>query len=163
MPVPSTLAWSTARNMAGRFNGVLLVACVQDIHVRDSEQSIQNPAQDLTDCNEADIPDEIGTLCETIHIALVCMGKCMRQITPMLKSLLRHRQNPIHFHMIVDTASQHTTSKLFDTWDLPDGNHYSGIYALVKLLFPDILPATLDQVIVLDSDLTFLCDIAELW
>lgn len=153
------------------------------------------------------------------------MGKCSRQITPMLKSLLRHRQNQIHFHMIVDAASQHTTSKLFDTWDLPDGininkhayyalltfthstlihfkhycysvttmfvmqiinfvpvkytcynaqsrlsqvrwipnSHYSGIYALVKLLLPDILPASLTQVIVLDSDLTFLCDIAELW
>ncbi|XP_072945492.1 xylosyl- and glucuronyltransferase LARGE2s-like isoform X2 [Epargyreus clarus] len=42
-------------------------------------------------------------------------------------------------------------------------SHYSGIYAMVKLLFPSILPETLKQVIVLDSDLTFLCDVAELW
>lgn len=42
-------------------------------------------------------------------------------------------------------------------------SHYSGIFALVKLLFPDILPESLRQVVVLDSDLTFLCDIAELW
>ncbi|XP_013171453.1 PREDICTED: glycosyltransferase-like protein LARGE2 isoform X2 [Papilio xuthus] len=129
-----------------------------------------------------EIPDEVGTLCETVHIALVCMGKCTRIIMPMLKSLLQHRQNPIHFHFIVDTAAGQTISKLFDTWDLPDvkyscynaqnrlsqvrwvpNSHYSGIYALVKLLFPDILPDTLQQVIVLDSDLTFLCDIAELW
>ncbi|KPJ18829.1 Glycosyltransferase-like protein LARGE1 [Papilio machaon] len=129
-----------------------------------------------------EIPDEAGTLCETVHIALVCMGKCTRIIMPMLKSLLQHRQNPIHFHFIVDTAADQTISKLFDTWDLPDvkytcynaqnslsqvrwvpNSHYSGIYALVKLLFPDILPDTLQQVIVLDSDLTFLCDIAELW
>ncbi|KAG6459736.1 hypothetical protein O3G_MSEX011570 [Manduca sexta] len=128
------------------------------------------------------IPDTIGTLCETIHIALVCMGKCTRLITPMLKSMFHHRQNPLHFHMIVDLGSQHTITKLFDTWDLPDvkytcynaqnrlsqvrwipNSHYSGVYALVKLLFPDILPYTLTQVIVLDSDLTFLSDVAELW
>ncbi|XP_028172854.1 LARGE xylosyl- and glucuronyltransferase 2-like [Ostrinia furnacalis] len=128
------------------------------------------------------IPDAYGTICETVHIALVCMGKCMRLITPMLKSLLHHRQNPIHFHFIVDGTSQQITNVLFDTWDLPDvkytcynaqnrlmqvrwipNSHYSGIYALVKLLFPDILPDTLKQVIVLDSDLTFLCDVAELW
>lgn len=42
-------------------------------------------------------------------------------------------------------------------------SHYSGIYALVKLLFPEILPPSLHRVIVLDSDLTFLSDVAELW
>ncbi|XP_059046697.1 xylosyl- and glucuronyltransferase LARGE2s-like [Achroia grisella] len=128
------------------------------------------------------IPDSIGTLCETVHIAMVCMGKCMRLVTPMIKSLLHHRQNPLHFHFIVDSTSQEITNILFDTWDLPDvkytcydaqnwlpqvrwipNSHYSGIYGLVKLLFPSILPNTLKQVIVLDSDLTFLCDIAELW
>lgn len=128
------------------------------------------------------IPDAVGTLCETVHIALVCMGKCSRQITPMIKSLMHHRQNPIHFHFVVDTNSHRTINTLFDTWDLPDvkyscynaegylsqvqwirNSHYSGIYALVKLLFPDILPDSLSQAIVLDSDLTFLCDVAELW
>ncbi|KAI8440489.1 hypothetical protein MSG28_001762, partial [Choristoneura fumiferana] len=104
-----------------------------------------------------DIPDESGTLCETIHVALVCMGKCPRLVTPMLKSLLHHRQNPVHFHLIADAASQHTISP----W-VPN-SHYSGIFALVKLLFPDILPSTLKQVIVLDSDITFLCDVVELW
>ncbi|KAL4706703.1 hypothetical protein ACJJTC_014458 [Scirpophaga incertulas] len=128
------------------------------------------------------IPDAIGTLCETIHIALVCMGKCMRLITPMMKSLLHHRQNPLHFHFIVDGTAQHIAETLFNTWDLPDvkytcynaqnhlvkvrwipNSHYSGVYALVKLLFPEILSTTLNQVIVVDSDLTFLCDVAELW
>ncbi|XP_026751626.1 xylosyl- and glucuronyltransferase LARGE2s-like [Galleria mellonella] len=128
------------------------------------------------------IPDTMGTLCETVHIAMVCMGKCMRLVTPMIKSLLHHRQNPLHFHFIVDGTSQEITNILFDTWDLPDvkytcydaqnwlpqvrwipNSHYSGIYGLVKLLFPSILPNSLKQVIVLDSDLTFLCDIAELW
>ncbi|XP_023942707.1 xylosyl- and glucuronyltransferase LARGE1 [Bicyclus anynana] len=141
-------------------------------HVGESENSYLVPQ----------IPDETGTLCETVHIALVCMGKCTWIITPMLKSLLHHRQNPLHFHFIVGTGSERTISKLFDTWDLPDVNytcynvqnrlsevqwipnrHYSGIYALVKLLFPSLLPMYLRQAIVLDSDLTFLCDVAELW
>ncbi|XP_062528123.1 xylosyl- and glucuronyltransferase LARGE2s isoform X2 [Bombyx mori] len=128
------------------------------------------------------IPDSIGTLCETIHIALVCMGKCTRLITPMFKSLLHNRQNPLHFHMVVDNTAEHTVAVLFDTWMLPDvkytcynaqnrlsevrwipNSHYSGVYALVKLLFPDILPENLDRIIVLDSDLTFLSDVAEIW
>ncbi|XP_048481202.1 xylosyl- and glucuronyltransferase LARGE2s [Plutella xylostella] len=128
------------------------------------------------------IPDIVGTLCEKIHIALVCMGKCPPTITPLLKSLLHHRQNPIHFHFIVDTSSEHVLNTLMKTWDLPDVNyscynaqdhlfkvswvpnkHYSGIYTLVKLLVPEILPASLPRVIMLDSDLTFLSDVAELW
>ncbi|KAM3966037.1 xylosyl- and glucuronyltransferase LARGE1 [Aphomia sociella] len=136
----------------------------------------------VTTYNVPFIPDTIGTLCETVHIAMVCMGKCMRIITPMLKSLLHNRQNPLHFHLIVDSTSEEITNILFETWDLPDvkytcynaqnwlpqvrwipNSHYSGIYGLVKLLFPSILPNTLKQVIVLDSDLTFLCDVAELW
>ncbi|CAB3225466.1 unnamed protein product [Arctia plantaginis] len=127
-------------------------------------------------------PAALGTLCETVDIALVCMGKCTRLITPMLKSLLHHRQNPLHFHFVVDSTSQHAISVLFDTWDLPDvkytcynaqsklsevqwipNAHYSGVFGLAKLLYPDILPSSLNQVIVLDSDLTFLCDVAELW
>ncbi|XP_045453796.1 LARGE xylosyl- and glucuronyltransferase 2-like [Melitaea cinxia] len=129
-----------------------------------------------------EIPDAAGTLCETVHIALVCMGKCTRIITPMLKSLLHHRQTQVHFHFIVGSGSMHTINKLFETWDIPDvkytcydsqnrlsevrwipNSHYSGIFALVKLLFPSILPDSLKRVIVLDSDLTFLSDIAELW
>lgn len=41
--------------------------------------------------------------------------------------------------------------------------HYSGIYGLVKLTLAKILPTTLNKVIVLDTDVTFATDIAELW
>ncbi|XP_013191389.2 xylosyl- and glucuronyltransferase LARGE1 isoform X2 [Amyelois transitella] len=128
-----------------------------------------------------EIPD-VGNLCETVHLSLICMGKCMQLVTPMLKSLLHHRQNPIHFHIIVDGSTEHIIKEFFRTWDLPDvkytcynaqkflpqvswipNTHYSGVYGLTKLLFPEILPNSLERVIVLDSDLTFLCDIAELW
>lgn len=128
------------------------------------------------------VPKPKNGLCETIHVAFVCMHKCTRYVIPMLKSLLYHRQNPIHFHIMVDDQSEISTKTLFDSWDLPDvkykcynvvnkmsavdwipNSHYSGVYTLVKLILPDILPETLDKVIVLDGDLTFLSDVAELW
>ena len=41
--------------------------------------------------------------------------------------------------------------------------HYSGVYGLMKLTLPKILPDSLNKVIVLDTDVTFATDIAELW
>lgn len=41
--------------------------------------------------------------------------------------------------------------------------HYSGVYGLMKLTLPKVLPDTLQRVIVLDTDVTFATDIAELW
>lgn len=41
--------------------------------------------------------------------------------------------------------------------------HYSGIYGLMKLVLPKTLPERLDKIIVLDTDITFATDIAELW
>ncbi|KAJ2945231.1 hypothetical protein O0L34_g9302 [Tuta absoluta] len=130
----------------------------------------------------SEMQDSAGTLCETIHLSLMCMGKCGHNITPMLKSLLHHRQNPLHFHLIVDTKTEKVIRTLFKTWSLPDvkcslynaegllskllwipNSHYSGVYLFVKLLYPDILPKRMEQVIVLDTDLTFLSDVVELW
>lgn len=41
--------------------------------------------------------------------------------------------------------------------------HYSGVYGLLKLTLPKVLPDTLQKVIVLDTDVTFATDIAALW
>lgn len=41
--------------------------------------------------------------------------------------------------------------------------HYSGVYGLLKLTLPSILPKNITKVIVLDNDLTFNANIAELW
>lgn len=41
--------------------------------------------------------------------------------------------------------------------------HYSGLYGLMKLVLPGVLPPDLTRVIVLDTDVTFASDIAELW
>lgn len=41
--------------------------------------------------------------------------------------------------------------------------HYSGVYGLLKLTLPKVLPDTLQKAIVLDTDVTFATDIAALW
>lgn len=41
--------------------------------------------------------------------------------------------------------------------------HYSGIYGLMKLTLAKTLPSDLSKVIVLDTDITFATDVAELW
>ena len=41
--------------------------------------------------------------------------------------------------------------------------HYSGMYGLLKLTLPNVLPTWLDRVIVLDCDVTFASDVADLW
>lgn len=46
---------------------------------------------------------------------------------------------------------------------VPNG-HYSGIYGLIKLTFPKIIPIDVtDKIIILDTDLIFNSDIFELW
>ncbi len=71
---------------------------------------------------------------------------------------------------------------LFTNWNLPQvtqdfypsenmvndfnwipNKHYSGIYGLLKLTLPKILPPSLQKVIVLDTDVTLATDIARLW
>lgn len=43
------------------------------------------------------------------------------------------------------------------------GQHYSGPYGHLKLTLPYILPKSLSDVILLDTDLTFAANIEELW
>uniref|UniRef100_A0AAV2LRK2 LARGE xylosyl- and glucuronyltransferase 2 n=1 Tax=Knipowitschia caucasica TaxID=637954 RepID=A0AAV2LRK2_KNICA len=92
------------------------------------------------------------------------------------------RRNPLHFHFITDSVAQQILSALFRSWMVPSvqvsfydaetlksevswipNKHYSGIYGLMKLTLTKALPSELSQVIVLDTDITFATDIAELW
>jgi glycosyltransferase-like protein LARGE len=41
--------------------------------------------------------------------------------------------------------------------------HYSGVYGLLKLTLPKVLPQSVDKVMVFDCDVTFSADIADLW
>ncbi|XP_061494960.1 xylosyl- and glucuronyltransferase LARGE1 isoform X2 [Rhineura floridana] len=121
--------------------------------------------------------------CETIHVAIVCAGyNASRDVVTLVKSVLFHRRNPLHFHLIADAIAKQILATLFRTWMVPavridfydadelksevswiPNKHYSGIYGLMKLVLTKTLPANLERVIVLDTDITFATDIAELW
>lgn len=121
--------------------------------------------------------------CELIHVACVCAGhNASRDVVTLVKSVLFHRRNPLHFHFITDAVAHQILSALFQSWMVPSvqvsfydadqlksevswipNKHYSGIYGLMKLTLTKTLPPDLSQVIVLDTDITFATDIAELW
>ncbi|XP_047437058.1 xylosyl- and glucuronyltransferase LARGE2s [Mugil cephalus] len=121
--------------------------------------------------------------CELIHVACVCAGhNASRDVVTLVKSVLFHRRNPLHFHFITDTVANRILSSLFQSWMVPSvqvsfydadelksevswipNKHYSGIYGLMKLTLTKALPSDLTKVIVLDTDITFATDIAELW
>uniref|UniRef100_A0A673BZG4 LARGE xylosyl- and glucuronyltransferase 2 n=1 Tax=Sphaeramia orbicularis TaxID=375764 RepID=A0A673BZG4_9TELE len=121
--------------------------------------------------------------CELIHVACVCAGhNASRDVVTLVKSILFHRRNPLHFHFITDTVANRILSSLFQSWMVPSvqvsfydadelksevswipNKHYSGIYGLMKLTLTKALPAHLSKVIVLDTDITFATDVAELW
>ncbi|GFN86741.1 large xylosyl- and glucuronyltransferase 2 [Plakobranchus ocellatus] len=127
---------------------------------------------------EPDIPK-----CEVINIAIVCAGhNATRDVVTLIKSVLFYRRNPLHFHFLSDEVAETILTKLFETWSVaevqvsfynadsvkPDiawipNTHYSGVYGLMKLTLPKTLPETMHKVIVLDTDVTFSTDIAELW
>ncbi|XP_077178412.1 xylosyl- and glucuronyltransferase LARGE2 [Paroedura picta] len=121
--------------------------------------------------------------CELIHVAIVCAGyNASRDVVTLVKSILFHRKNPLHFHLITDNVAQKILQTLFQSWMVPSvhvsfynaddlkaevswipNKHYSGIYGLMKLTLTKALPSDLSKVIVLDTDITFATDIAELW
>ena len=118
-------------------------------------------------------------------------------MVPLLKSILFYRRNPLRFHFISDAAARSILARLTDTWRLPQvavqfypaeqvlqdvawipNKHYSGVFGLLKLTLPKILPKTLEkvsvtsmnlptyctvQVIILDTDVILATDVGRLW
>lgn len=141
----------------------------------DDDHNIPGPVVKVTSSSSGN--------CDVIQVAIVCAGyNSSRSVVTLIKSILFHRKNPLHFHFISDSAAQSILETLFTSWDVPaiswtfyptrdleshvswiPNKHYSGIFGLMKLVLPQILPPTLDQVIVLDTDITFESDITELW
>ena len=64
-------------------------------------------------------------LSQVIHIAVVCAGHgASRQVVTLIKSILFHRRNPLHFHFISDSIGQEILSVLFQTWAIPAGTTF---------------------------------------
>ncbi|CAG2161830.1 unnamed protein product [Oppiella nova] len=150
----------------------------QPLSVNSETNSVLNAT---TDCHNRH--KDIVPKCEVIEIVIVCAGyNSSRSVVTLIKSILFYRKNPLHFHFISDSIAQLILQTLFKTWSVPGlafnfyladnlqsdvswvpNKHYSGVYGLMKLVLPKALPQTLDKVIVLDTDITFATDIAELW
>ena len=121
--------------------------------------------------------------CQAVQVALVCAGaEASRTVITLIKSILFYRRSPVHLHFISDSVARKILGHLFESWRIPQVNislyrtedvvsdvswipnkHYSGVYGLLKLTLPKILPETLDKVIVLDTDVIFATDIGKLW
>ncbi|XP_053141501.1 xylosyl- and glucuronyltransferase LARGE2 isoform X3 [Hemicordylus capensis] len=139
----------------------------------------QDGRNNLTGC----LKQRMVQKCELLHVAIVCAGyNASRDVVTLVKSILFHRKNPLHFHLITDSVAKQILQTLFQSWMVPSvhvsfynaddlklevswipNKHYSGIYGLMKLTLTKALPADLSKVIVLDTDITFATDIAELW
>lgn len=145
-------------------------------------EELENTAEERANHSEC-IRSPTAEKCELIHVACVCAGhNASRDVVTLVKSILFHRRNPLHFHFITDTVANQILSSLFQSWMVPSvqvsfydadelkpevswipNKHYSGIYGLMKLTLTKALPSDLSKVIVLDTDITFATDIAELW
>ena len=121
--------------------------------------------------------------CTVIHLAFVAAGyETSKSVVTVLKSVLFYRHVPLHLHLIVDKPAQIVLQTLLPTWQLPLLNysfysaeslkqkvdwipnaHYSGVYGLMKLVLPSTLPLSVENVIVLDTDVTVITDIKSLW
>ncbi|KAJ8413107.1 hypothetical protein AAFF_G00106890 [Aldrovandia affinis] len=142
----------------------------------------ENTAEEAANHTEC-VRQPVVERCELIHVACVCAGhNASRDVVTLVKSILFHRRNPLHFHFITDAVANQILSSLFQSWMVPSvqvsfydadelksevawipNKHYSGIYGLMKLTLTKALPSDLTKVIVLDTDITFATDIAELW
>lgn len=139
-------------------------------------------SDDLANQSEEVLMQDIIDQCQEIHIVMASAGyNATRSSTTMFKSLLFYRKNPIHFHLIVDQISQKILRTLFDTWEIPhlQVSYYltedvvsdvalitkasladTGLY---KLAIPQIIPNTVDRVIVIEPEVNFAENVAELW
>uniref|UniRef100_A0A4X1SET1 LARGE xylosyl- and glucuronyltransferase 2 n=1 Tax=Sus scrofa TaxID=9823 RepID=A0A4X1SET1_PIG len=145
----------------------------------------RDPPADHGGHNRSDCvpPRPLPPKCELLQVAIVCAGhNSSRDVITLVKSMLFYRKNPLHLHLVTDAVARNILETLFHTWMVPavrvsfydadelkpqvswiPNKHYSGLYGLMKLVLPGALPPDLARVIVLDTDVTFASNIAELW
>ncbi|XP_078197019.1 xylosyl- and glucuronyltransferase LARGE2 isoform X2 [Callithrix jacchus] len=169
----------------GCFPGQLMPRVPPDWRLRGAAALDGDPLAGPRDRNPSDCGPQppLPPKCELLHVAIVCAGhNSSRDVITLVKSMLFYRKNPLHLHLVTDAVARNILEMLFHTWMVPavrvsfynadelkpqvswiPNKHYSGLYGLMKLVLPSTLPAELARVIVLDTDITFASDIAELW
>ena len=125
------------------------------------DRKFRTREKETKDCaSQKDASEPQISKCEIIHIVIVCAGyNSSRSVVTLIKSILFHRKNPLHFYFISNSISKTILETLFRTWAVPEidvsfylvdtiqpevnwipNKHYSGIYGLVKLTLPKALP-----------------------
>ena len=117
----------------------------------------------------------------TIHIAFISAGtENFRNLRIATQTLLMKTKSFVTFHLIGDVENYNYMKNLlahcskqnikFYDWkqyeyliEFIPNTHYSGIFTLLKLLLPEILPFTIDRVIVMDTDMIFNRNVKLLW
>nr|KAF6437842.1 LARGE xylosyl- and glucuronyltransferase 2 [Molossus molossus] len=163
------------RGGPGSFPCALTPRIPQDGRPREAAARDRDPQTDHRGHNRSDcvLLRPLPAKCELLHVAIVCAGhNSSRDVVTLVKSMLFYRKNPLHLHLVTDTVAKNILETLFHTWMVPavwpkvswvPNKHYSGLYGLMKLVLPGVLPPALARVVVLDTDVTFASDIAELW
>uniref|UniRef100_A0A8C7UL85 LARGE xylosyl- and glucuronyltransferase 2 n=1 Tax=Oncorhynchus mykiss TaxID=8022 RepID=A0A8C7UL85_ONCMY len=82
-------------------------------------EDVENTAEERA--NHTECPRSPTVLkCELIHVACVCAGhNASRDVVTLVKSILFHRKNPLHFHFITDAVANQILSSLFQSWMVP--------------------------------------------
>ena len=63
--------------------------------------------------------------CSYVHVAVTCIGhRPTRWLSTLVKSILFYRSRPIHLHLITDDDAKLILTKLFNTWNIPQGKRF---------------------------------------
>uniref|UniRef100_A0A8C2GWY2 LARGE xylosyl- and glucuronyltransferase 2 n=1 Tax=Cyprinus carpio TaxID=7962 RepID=A0A8C2GWY2_CYPCA len=82
-------------------------------------EDVENTAEERANHSECS-RSPTAEKCELIHVACVCAGhNASRDVVTLVKSILFHRRNPLHFHFITDTVANQILSTLFQSWMVP--------------------------------------------
>lgn len=80
------------------------------------------------------LPSICSLFLQVIHIAVVCAGhSASRQVVTLIKSILFHRRNPLHFHFISDAVAEKILTVLFNTWSITAGKSLQALNVLYGL------------------------------
>ena len=122
--------------------------------------------------------------CQTVHVAMVVGSDTLSwQSYLAIKSVLIHRTTKLHFHFITDSMTRTVLNSMMSSWLLPGvlhdyydlketwrrigkshdyQNHCNGTLIL-KLNLMQILPDSVQRVIVINPTSTVKIDLQELW
>ncbi len=112
----------------------------------------------------------VPTSKEVLHIGLVVQSYSdCRYASLQVKSLLMHRHNPLHLHLLTNPRSAMILRTLIDTWHIPylSVNFYTTdeipYLTDLKLWLPALVPEAVHKLVIFDSDIIVGSDITALW